>query len=29
MTVLIGGLRAININTGGSTHGVFTDRPGA
>ncbi|THF61788.1 catalase/peroxidase HPI [Pseudothauera nasutitermitis] len=29
MTALIGGLRAININTGGSTHGVFTDRPGA
>ncbi|MDB5413790.1 MAG: hem catalase [Rubritepida sp.] len=29
MAVLIGGLRAININTGGSTHGVFTERPGA
>jgi catalase-peroxidase len=29
MTVLLGGLRAININTGGSTHGVFTKRPGA
>jgi catalase-peroxidase len=29
MTVLLGGLRAININTGGSTHGVFTHRPGA
>jgi len=28
MTVLIGGLRAININVGGSRHGVFTDRPG-
>jgi catalase-peroxidase len=28
MTVLIGGLRAININADGSTHGVFTDRPG-
>jgi len=28
MTVLIGGLRAININTGGTTHGVLTDRPG-
>jgi catalase-peroxidase len=28
MTVLIGGLRAININVGGATHGVFTDRPG-
>jgi catalase-peroxidase len=29
MTALIGGLRAININADGSTHGVFTDRPGA
>ena len=29
LTVLIGGLRAININTGGSTHGVFTQTPGA
>ncbi|MBB3930196.1 catalase-peroxidase [Kaistia hirudinis] len=28
MTVLIGGLRAININTDGTTHGVLTDRPG-
>ena len=28
MTVLIGGLRAININTGGVKHGVLTDRPG-
>jgi catalase-peroxidase len=28
LTVLIGGLRAININVDGSTHGVFTDRPG-
>jgi catalase-peroxidase len=28
MTVLIGGLRALGVNTGGSTHGVFTDRPG-
>ena len=28
LTVLIGGLRAININADGSTHGVFTDRPG-
>jgi len=28
LTVLIGGLRAININIEGSTHGVFTDRPG-
>ncbi|WP_324287969.1 catalase/peroxidase HPI [Brevundimonas sp. SL130] len=29
LTALIGGLRAININVGGSTHGVLTDRPGA
>ncbi len=29
MTVLIGGLRAIGANFGGSKHGVFTDRPGA
>ncbi|MGC3957142.1 MAG: catalase/peroxidase HPI [Verrucomicrobiota bacterium] len=29
MTVLIGGLRAININVGGSQHGVFTKKPGA
>jgi len=28
MTVLIGGLRALNVNTGQSPHGVFTDRPG-
>jgi catalase-peroxidase len=28
LTVLIGGLRAININVDGSTDGVFTDRPG-
>ena len=28
MTVLIGGLRAININVGGATHGVLTERPG-
>lgn len=28
MTVLMGGLRAININYNGSNHGVFTDRPG-
>jgi len=27
--VLIGGLRAININTGGSKHGILTDKPGA
>ncbi|MEX2467680.1 MAG: catalase/peroxidase HPI [Gemmatimonadota bacterium] len=29
MTVLIGGMRALNANTGGSSHGVLTDRPGA
>jgi catalase-peroxidase len=28
MTVLLGGLRALNINHGGSAHGVLTDRPG-
>ena len=28
MTVLIGGLRAININVGQNAHGAFTDRPG-
>jgi catalase-peroxidase len=28
MTVLVGGLRALNANAGGSTHGVFTSRPG-
>lgn len=28
LTVLMGGLKAININVGGSNHGVFTDRPG-
>ncbi len=27
MTVLVGGLRALNANTGQSKHGVFTDRP--
>ena len=29
MTALVGGMRAIGANTGGSQHGVFTDRPGA
>lgn len=29
MTVLIGGLRVLGANYGGSKHGVFTDRPGA
>ncbi|RUO79978.1 catalase/peroxidase HPI [Idiomarina tyrosinivorans] len=28
MTVLVGGMRALNANTGGSKHGVFTDKPG-
>jgi len=28
MTVLIGGMRALGVNSGGSRHGVFTDRPG-
>jgi catalase-peroxidase len=28
MTVLIGGLRALNANHGRAPHGVFTDRPG-
>jgi catalase-peroxidase len=28
MTVLVGGMRALNANTGRSAHGVFTDRPG-
>jgi catalase-peroxidase len=28
MTVLVGGLRVLGANTGGSRHGVFTDRPG-
>ncbi len=27
MTVLVGGLRALNVNFGGAAHGVFTDRP--
>jgi catalase-peroxidase len=27
MTVLIGGMRALNANSGRSKHGVFTDRP--
>jgi catalase-peroxidase len=29
MTVLVGGLRALNANAGQSAHGVFTDRPEA
>jgi catalase-peroxidase len=28
MTVLVGGLRALDANTGGAKHGVFTQRPG-
>jgi catalase-peroxidase len=28
MTVLVGGMRALNANTGQSAHGVFTERPG-
>ncbi len=29
MTVLVGGLRVLGVNFGGSKHGVFTKRPGA
>src|SRR5581483_4505451 len=28
MTVLIGGMRALGANHGGSSHGILTDRPG-
>jgi catalase-peroxidase len=28
MTVLVGGLRALDANTGGAKHGVLTERPG-
>jgi len=28
MTVLLGGLRVLNVNHGGAPHGVFTTRPG-
>jgi catalase-peroxidase len=28
MTVLVGGMRALDANAGGVDHGVFTDRPG-
>src|SRR5207247_9010391 len=28
MTVLVGGMRALNANSGQSKHGVFTSRPG-
>ncbi len=29
LTVLVGGLRVLGANVGGSPHGVFSDRPGA
>src|SRR5881275_845339 len=29
MTVLVGGMRVLNTNVGGTRHGVFTKRPGA
>jgi catalase-peroxidase len=29
MTALVGGMRALDANTGGAKHGVFTSRPGA
>ena len=29
MTVLVGGMRALDANAGGSKHGVLTDQPGA
>jgi len=29
MTVLVGGMRVLGANYGGTKHGVFTDRPGA
>ncbi|MBL9137526.1 MAG: catalase/peroxidase HPI [Verrucomicrobiales bacterium] len=29
MTVLIGGMRVLNTNAGGTRHGVFTQRPGS
>jgi catalase-peroxidase len=28
MTVLVGGMRVLNTNVGGTAHGVFTDQPG-
>jgi catalase-peroxidase len=28
MTVLVGGMRALDANSGGADHGVFTDKPG-
>jgi len=29
MTALVGGMRALDANSGGAEHGVFTDQPGA
>jgi catalase-peroxidase len=29
MTVLVGGMRVLGTNQGGTKHGIFTDRPGA
>jgi catalase-peroxidase len=29
MAALVGGMRALDANTGGADHGVFTDQPGA
>ena len=29
MTVLLGGMRVLDVNFGGAQHGVFTERPGA
>jgi catalase-peroxidase len=29
MTALVGGMRVLDANVGGSQHGVFTERPGA
>ncbi len=29
LTVLLGGMRALDVNVGGSRHGVLTDRPGS
>jgi len=29
MTVLVGGMRVLNTNSGQTKHGVFTDRPGS
>jgi catalase-peroxidase len=28
MTVLVGGMRVLDVNHGGTSHGVFTDRKG-